>query len=112
MRILVIVVFLQSLLGCTAVGVLLDNSARSSSSSTNSGTFVKDEESLSFSKMGYAVDSAIVEFVKDESNPKQTCRQVTKSLKECVDVEESNLHTNESHSKQLKTDDEIISVGQ
>lgn len=44
MRILVIVVFLQSLLGCTAVGVLLDNSARSGSGSTSSGTFVKDED--------------------------------------------------------------------
>ena len=40
------------------------------------------------------------------------CRQVTKSLKECVDVKGSNLHTNESHTKLLKTDDEIISVGQ
>ncbi|KAA1158043.1 hypothetical protein EU508_15700 [Pseudoalteromonas fuliginea] len=110
MRILVIVVFLQSLLGCTAVGVFLDCTARCPSSSTSLGNTVED--GLSFSKMGYAVDSAIVEFVKDESNPKQTCRQVTKSLKECVDVEGSNLHTNESHSKQLKTDDEIISVGQ
>ncbi|WP_166109161.1 hypothetical protein [Pseudoalteromonas sp. Z9A5] len=109
MRILVIVVFLQSLLGCTAVGVLLDGSARSASSSTNSGTFVKDENGLSFSKMGYAVDSAIVEFVKDEGKPNQTCKQITKSLKECVLIEKQSQ--NESITKPL-SDEELISVRQ
>lgn len=60
--------------------------------------------------MGLKIDSALVSLVKGESTTTQVCRQVTKSLKECVEVEKSSLHTNES--KQLKTDDEIISVGQ
>ena len=99
--------FLQGLLGCSVAGYILDDSARSAGGSTNSGTFVKDKDGFSFTKMGYAV-----EFVKGtgNSNTIQVCRQVTKSLKECVEVEKSSLHTTES--KQLKTDDEIISVGQ
>ncbi|XQF91343.1 hypothetical protein ACOBV8_16640 [Pseudoalteromonas espejiana] len=58
------------------------------------------------------IDSLLINLVKGEGNNNtvQVCRQVSKVLKECVEVEKSNLHTNES--TQSKTDYEIISVDQ
>ncbi|TMO79213.1 hypothetical protein CWC16_13190 [Pseudoalteromonas sp. S3776] len=112
MRILLIILFSNLLIGCTAAGIILDGAARSQPGPVNAGPVVKDEEGFSFTKLGAQVDMAIVKFVKGEGNNNtvQVCRQVSKVLKECVEVEKFDLHTNEV--TQLKTDYEMISVGQ
>jgi len=110
--------------GCTVAGAIIDGQAQSNArdnkynnSSARSEPYKNpleplptDKNGFNFTDMGLKIDSALVSLVKGESTTTQVCRQVTKSLKECVEVEKSSLHTNES--KQLKTDDEIISVGQ
>lgn len=93
------------------MGIFLDETARSKSNINSTNSFVKDKDSFSFSfsKLGYETDKAIIEFIKGDDGVIKKCRQVTKVLKECVEVDKSTLHSNES--KPLKTDDEIISVG-
>ena len=109
MRILLIIIFSNVLLGCTAMGIFLDGTARSNSNINSTNGFVKDKDGFSFGKLGYETDKVIIEFIKGDDGVIKKCRQVTKNLKECVEVDKSTLHSNES--KQLKTDDEIISVG-
>jgi len=88
------------------MGIFLDEKARSKLNINSTNNFVKDKDSFSFSKLGYETDKAIIEFINGVI---KKCRQVTKVLKECVEVDKSTLHSNES--KPIKTDDEIISVG-
>jgi len=109
MRVLLIIIFSNILLGCTAMGIFLDETARSNSNINSTNSYVKDKDGFSFGKLGYETDKAIIEFIKGDDGVIRKCRQVTKVLKECVEVDKSTLHSNES--KQLKTDDEIISVG-
>lgn len=109
MRILLIIIFSNVLSGCTVMGIFLDETARSKSNINGTNSFVKDKDSFSFSKLGYETDKAIIEFIKGDDGVIKKCRQVTKVLKECVEVDKSTLHSNES--KPLETDDEIISVG-
>ena len=110
MRILLIIIFSNNVLsGCTVMGIFLDETARSKSNINSTNSFVKDKDSFSFSKLGYETDKAIIEFIKGDDGVIKKCRQVTKVLKECVEVDNSTLHSNES--KPIKTDDEIISVG-
>ncbi|MBH0034853.1 hypothetical protein I6F43_09205 [Pseudoalteromonas sp. NZS71_1] len=112
MRTFLIILFSNVLIGCAAAGIILDGAARSQPGPVNAGPVVKDKEGFSFTKLGVEADMAIVEFIKGkgDNNTVQVCRQVSKVLKECVELEKSSLHTNEP--MQLKTDDEIISVGQ
>ena len=124
MQKILILSVLTMLNGCTFFGAVLDGQAVSNADDNQSmnnparSTPYKnplepvptDKNGFNFTDMGLKIDSALVSLVKGESTTTQVCRQVTKSLKECVEVEKSSLHTNES--KQLKTDDEIISVGQ
>jgi hypothetical protein len=91
------------------MGIFLDETARSNSNINSTNSFVKDKDGLSFSKLDYETDKAIFEFIKGDDGVIKKCRQVTKVLKECVEVDKSTLHSNES--KPIKTDDEIISVG-
>ena len=108
-RIILMCILLNGLLGCTAIGVFIDESAANSSQKTASdGVFIKDKDGFSFAKMGYKIDSTLVNFIKGGAQPKSKCKQITKYLKECVEVDESTLHENDT--MQLKTDDEIINV--
>jgi len=52
--------FLQSLLRGSVVGIIFDDSVRLVSRSTSSDALVQNKHGFSFTKMGYAVDSAIV----------------------------------------------------
>ncbi len=124
MKTIIVLLFFYCLSGCTVAGAIIDGQAQSqarndkNSISPAQSTPYKnplepvptDKNGFNFTDMGLKIDSALVSLVKGESTTTQVCRQVTKSLKECVEVEKSSLHTNEA--KQLKTDDEIISVGQ
>ena len=112
-RIIVICILLNGLIGCTAIGLFIDESVANLSQKTaNNGVFIKDEEGFSFTKMGYEVDSTLVSFIKNEvvPKPKIKCKQITKYLKECVELDKTILH--EKDAMQLKTDDEIIDVVQ
>ena len=124
MRTIITVILLLFLSGCTVAGALIDGRAESSArdaqiinnqsgSEPNKNPLTptpSDSNGFSFADVGLKIDSALVNLVKGKSTTTQVCRQITKSLKECVEVENSTLHTNEP--KQIKTDDEIISVGQ
>ena len=124
MKALIALLSFYCLSGCTVAGAIIDGQAQSqarndkNSISPAQSTPYKnplepvptDKNGFNFTDMGLKIDSALVSLVKGESTTTQVCRQVTKSLKECVEVEKSSLHTNEA--MQLKTDDEIISVGQ
>ena len=124
MRTLTLFLCVIYLSGCTVAGAIINGQAQSNArdnkynnSPARSEPYKNplepvptDKNGFNFTDMGLKIDSALVSLVKGESTTTQVCRQVTKSLKECVEVEKSSLHTNES--KQLKTDDEIISVGQ
>ena len=81
--------------GCTAVGVVVDNSLEnkittgpSSNSQQISDVPIRDADGFSFSKFGNEIDSAIVEFIKEGANakPKLVCRQITRTIKECEEV--------------------------
>ena len=120
-------IFFLSLLlmlnGCTFFGVMLDgqaasnaqenqrmkNPARSTPYENPFEPVPVDKDGFSFAELGLKIDSALFSLVKGDDGVIRKCRQVTKVLKECVEVDKSTLHSNES--KQLKTDDEIISVG-
>lgn len=109
--------------GCTFVGALLDgqavsnaddnqrmnNPARSTLHKNPLEPVPVDKDGFNFTDLGLKIDSAVFGLVKGDDGVIKKCRQVTKVLKECVEVDKSTLHSNES--KQLKTDDEIISVG-
>ncbi|WP_413401886.1 hypothetical protein [Pseudoalteromonas sp. KJ71-7] len=109
--------------GCTFVGVLLDgqavsnaddnqrmnNPARSTPYKNPLEPVPVDKDGFNFTDLGLKIDSAVFGLVKGDDGVIKKCRQVTKVLKECVEVDKSTLHSSES--KQLKTDDEIISVG-
>ena len=109
--------------GCTFVGALLDgqavsnaddnqrmnNPARSTPYKNPLEPVPVDKDGFTFTDLGLKIDSAVFGLVKGDDGVIKKCRQVTKVLKECVEVDKSTLHSNES--KQLKTDDEIISVG-
>ena len=109
--------------GCTFVGALLDgqavsnaddnqrmnNPARSKPYKNPLKPVPVDKGGFTFTELGLKIDSAVIGLVKGDDGTIRKCRQITKNLKECVEVDKSTLHSNES--KQLKTDDEIISVG-
>jgi hypothetical protein len=109
--------------GCTFFGALLDgqavsnaddnqrmnNPARSTPYKNLLEPVPVDKDGFNFTDLGLKIDSAVFGLVKGDDGVIKKCRQVTKVLKECVEVDKSTLHSNES--KQLKTDDEIISVG-
>lgn len=109
--------------GCTFVGALLDgqavsnaddnqrmnNPARSTPYKNPLEPVPVDKDGFNFTELGLKIDSAVIGLVKGDDGTIRKCRQITKNLKECVEVDKSTLHSNES--KQLKTDDEIISVG-
>jgi len=125
MKLLVTILIIVFLSGCTVAGVLIDGHAQNNeklnqnmNSTARSDPYkdpfkhiAKDREGFSFTKLGLKIDSALVDFVSVENNQqRKVCRKVGKSLKECVELENQELHTNEA--TQLKTDYEIISVGQ
>ena len=124
MRTFIVFLSVFYLCGCTVAGAIIDGQTQSqarndkNSISPAQSTPYKnplepvptDKNGFNFTDMRLKIDSALVSLVKGESTKTQVCRQVTKSLKECIEVEKSSLHTNEP--MQLKTDDEIISVGQ
>ena len=125
MKLLVTILISVFLSGCTVAGVLIDGHAQNNeklnqnmNSKARSDPYKdpfnptpKDREGFSFTKLGLKIDSALVDFVSVENNQqRKVCRKVGKSLKECVELENPELHTNEA--TQLKTDYEIISVGQ
>ncbi|KTD98232.1 hypothetical protein [Pseudoalteromonas sp. H71] len=125
MKLLVTILISVYLSGCTVAGVLIDGHAQNNekvnqnmNSTARSDPYkdpfkpiAKDREGFSFTKLGLKIDSALVDFVSVENNQqRKVCRKVGKSLKECVELENQELHTSEA--TQLKTDYEIISVGQ
>ena len=125
MKLLLTLLITVYLSGCTVAGVLIDGHAQNNeklnqnmNSKARSDPYKdpfkpipKDREGFSFTKLGLKIDSALVDFVSLENNQQsQVCRKVGKSLKECVELDKPELHTNET--TQLKTDYEIISVGQ
>ncbi|MBW4967721.1 hypothetical protein KZZ04_15265 [Pseudoalteromonas sp. CR1] len=125
MKLLVTILISVFLSGCTVAGVLIDGHAQNNekvnqnmNSTARSDPYkdpfksiAKDREGFSFTKLGLKIDSALVDFVSVENNQqRKVCRKVGKSLKECVELENPELHTNEATL--LKTDYEIISVGQ
>ena len=124
MRALTLCLCVIYLSGCTVAGVIIDGQAQSNSrankysnSPARSDPYKnplepvpKDKNEFSFTDIRLKIDSLLINLVKDEGNTVQVCRQVSKVLKECVEVDKSDLHTNEI--TQLKTDYEMISVGQ
>lgn len=126
MRTLAIFLCVIYLSGCTVAGVIIDGQAqlnardnKYSNSPARSEPYKNplepvptNKSGFSFTDLGLKIDSLLINLVKGEGNNNtvQVCRQVSKVLKECVEVEKSNLHTNES--TQSKTDYEIISVDQ
>lgn len=125
MKLLLTLLISVYLSGCTVAGVLIDGHAQNNeklnqnmNSKARSDPYKdpfnpipKDREGFSFTKLGLKIDSALINFVSLENNQqRQVCRKVGKSLKECVELDKPELHTNET--TQLKTDYEIISVGQ
>ena len=125
MKLLLTLLISVYLSGCTVAGVLIDGHAQNNeklnqnmNSKARSDPYKdpfkaipKDREGFSFTKLGLKIDSALINFVSLENNQqRQVCRKVSKSLKECVELNKPELHTNET--TQLKTDYEIISVGQ
>ena len=125
MKLLLTLLITVYLSGCTVAGVLIDGHAQNNeklnqnmNSKARSDPYKdpfkpipKDREGFSFTKLGLKIDSAFINFVSLENNQqRQVCRKVGKSLKECVELNKPELHTNEA--TQLKTDYEIISVGQ
>ena len=125
MKLLLTLLITVYLSGCTVAGVLIDGHAQNNeklnqnmNSKARSDPYKdpfkpipKDREGFSFTKLGLKNDSALINFVSLENNQqRQVCRKVSKSLKECVELNKPELHTNEA--TQLKTDYEIISVGQ
>ena len=125
MKLLLTLLISVYLSGCTVAGVLIDGHAQNNdklnqnmNSKARSDPYKdpfkpipKDREGFSFTKLGLKIDSALVNFVSLENNQqRRVCRKVSKSLKECVELDKPELHNNEA--TQLKTDYEIISVGQ
>jgi len=125
MKLLLTLLITVYLSGCTVAGVLIDGHAQNNeklnqnmNSKARSDPYKdpfkaipKDREGFSFTKLGLKIDSALVDFVSVENKQqRQVCRKVSKSLKECVELNKPELHINET--TQLKTDYEIISVGQ
>ena len=125
MKLLLTLLISVYLSGCTVAGVLIDGHAQNNeklnqnmNSKARSDPYKdpfkpipKDREGFSFTKLGLNIDSALINFVSLENDQqRQVCRKVSKSLKECVELDKPELHTNET--TQLKTDYEIISVGQ
>ena len=125
MKLLLTLLITVYLSGCTVAGVLIDGHAQNNeklnqnmNSKARSDPYKdpfkaipKDREGFSFTKLGLNIDSALINFVSLENDQqRQVCRKVSKSLKECVELNKPELHTNEA--TQLKTDYEIISVGQ
>lgn len=125
MKLLLTLLITVYLSGCTVAGVLIDGHAQNNeklnqnmNSKARSDPYKdpfkpipKDREGFSFTKLGLKIDSALVNFVSLENKQqRQVCRKVSKSLKECVELNKPELHTN--GTTQLKTDYEIISVGQ
>ena len=78
MRVLLIIIFSNILLGCTAMGIFLDETARSNSNINSTNSYVKDKDGFSFSKLGYETDKAIIEFIKGDDGVIKKCRQVTR----------------------------------
>ena len=109
--------------GCTFVGALLDgqavsnaddnqrmnNPARSTPYKNPLEPVPVDKDGFTFTELGLKIDSAVFGLVKGDDGVIKKCRQITKNLKECVEIDKSSPHTHAP--KQLKTDDEIISVG-
>ena len=109
--------------GCTFVGALLDgqavsnaddnqrmnNPARSTPYKNPLEPVPVDKDGFNFTDLGLKIDSAVFGLVKGDDGVIKKCRQITKNLKECVEIDKSSPHTHAP--KQLKTDDEIISVG-
>ncbi|MGO2127863.1 MAG: hypothetical protein ACTH4U_03915 [Pseudoalteromonas prydzensis] len=106
--------------GCTAVGVVVDNSVGnkptigpSSNSQQSAGVSIKNADGFSFSKFGNEIDLAIIEFIKEGANakPKLVCQQITQAIKECEEVTSDNL-TQKKATAPANTIDEIIGVRQ
>ncbi|WP_338363142.1 hypothetical protein [uncultured Pseudoalteromonas sp.] len=124
MRTLTVCMCAIYLSGCTVAGAVIDGQAQSnardnkySNSPARSEPYKnplepvpKDKNGFSFTDLGLKIDSVLIDLVKGEGNTVQVCRKVSKVLKECVEVDKSELHTHET--RQLKTDYEMISVGQ
>lgn len=124
MRTLTVFLCVIYLSGCTVAGVIIDEQAhlnardnKYSNSPARSEPYKnllepipKNKNGFSFTDLGLKIDSLLINLVKGEGNTVQVCRQVSKVLKECVEVEKSDLHTDAV--TQLKTDYEMISVGQ
>ncbi|MEL0646737.1 hypothetical protein V6248_04815 [Pseudoalteromonas agarivorans] len=124
MRTLIIFLCIIYLSGCTVAGAIIDGQALSnarenqySSISARSEPYKNplepiptDKNGFNFTDVGLKIDSLLIDLVKGESHTVQVCRQVSRVLKECVEVDKSELHTKET--TQSKTDYEIISVGQ
>ncbi|MEJ2911972.1 hypothetical protein [Pseudoalteromonas sp. C12FD-1] len=124
MRTLTVFLCVIYLSGCTVAGAIIDGQAQSnardnkySNSPARSEPYKnplepvpKDKNGFSFTDIGLKIDSLLINLVKGEGNTVQVCREVNKVLKECVEVDRSELHTNET--TQIKTDYEMISVGQ
>lgn len=123
MQKILILSVLTMLNGCTFFGAILDGQAVSNADDNQSmnnparSTPYKNplepvpvnKEGFSFTEVGLKIDSAVFDLVKGDDGTIRKCRQITKNLKECVEVDKSTLHSNEP--KPIKTDDEIISVG-
>jgi hypothetical protein len=119
------VLILPILAGCTVAGAIIDGQAissarnevqlnaakaRSESYQDPFKLLPKDKNGFSFAGMGFYIDSAIVAFVKSEITVEETCKQITKTVKECKEVDLST--PNIDSATQTKTDYEIISVVQ
>lgn len=123
MQKILILSVLTLLNGCTFFGAVLDgqavsnadvnqsmnNPARSTPYKNPQKPVPVNKEGFSFTELGLKIDSAVFGLVKGDDGTIRKCRQITKNLKECVEVDKSSPHTHAP--KPLKTDDEIISVG-
>ncbi|WP_404340266.1 hypothetical protein [Pseudoalteromonas mariniglutinosa] len=87
--------------GCTALGVLTDSYVDTRSKENhdadlaNQGHYPSPSETahhhrengFSFSHLGLEIDQTIVEFFKHGADhPQLTCRQITRTIKECEEV--------------------------
>ena len=114
-----------TLSGCTFAGVVLDSSIYSKadenydadlalshpSKPPKSSHVIKGEDTVSFSNLGFEFDSYLVGLLIEHNEPELVCKQVSKSLKVCEEVD-PNLPTEDKNINVQKTVDEIIGVRQ
>ena len=121
-----IILFISfTLSGCTFAGVILDSSIYSKadenydadlalshlSEQPKSTHVIRGEDTVSFSNLGFEVDSYLVGLVLEQNEPDVVCKQVSKSLKVCEEVD-PNILTEDKNTNEQKTVDEIIGVRQ